>query len=76
MHFKKCHMAHTHSSKLLKSVHVTIFHNKGHSFCKQCLQDIQFKKTRYSSLNLSKLARADISSGVSLRKQGTCADTV
>ena len=34
---------------------------KGHSFCKQCLHDLQFKKTRYSSPNLSKLARADIS---------------
>ena len=32
-----------------------------HSFCKQCLHNRQFKKTRYSSPNLSKLARADIS---------------
>ena len=31
---------------------------KGHLFCKQCLHDLQFKKT---STNLSKLARADIS---------------
>ena len=30
-------------------------------FCQQCLHDLQFKKTRYSSPNLSKLARADIS---------------
>ena len=34
---------------------------KGHSFCKKCPHDLQFKKTRYSSPNLSKLARADIS---------------
>ena len=34
---------------------------KGHSFCKQCLHDLQFKKMRYSSRNLSKLASADIS---------------
>ena len=34
---------------------------KGHLFCKQCLQHLQFKKTRYSSPNLSMLARADIS---------------
>ena len=33
---------------------------KCHSFCKKCLHDLQFKKTRYSSPNLSKLARADI----------------
>ena len=35
--------------------------DKDHSFCKQCLHDLQFKKTRYSSSNFSKLARADIS---------------
>ena len=35
--------------------------SKGHSFCKQCLHNLQFKKTRYSSPNLSKLARVDIS---------------
>ena len=35
--------------------------SKGHSFCKQCLHNLLFKKTRYSSPNLSKLARADIS---------------
>ena len=34
---------------------------KGHSFCKQCLHDLQFMKTRYSSPNLSKVARVDIS---------------
>merc|ERR1719319_359368 len=34
---------------------------KGHSFCKQCLHDLQFMKTMSSSPNLSKLARADIS---------------
>ena len=34
---------------------------KGHLFCKQCLHDLQFLKTRSSSPNLSKLARADIS---------------
>ena len=34
---------------------------KGHSFFKQCLHDLQFMKTRSSSPNLSKLARADIS---------------
>ena len=34
---------------------------KGPSFCKQCLLDLQFMKTRSSSPNLSKLARADIS---------------
>ena len=36
---------------------------KGHSFCKQCLHDLQFRqfmKTGYSLPNLSKLARADI----------------
>ena len=30
-------------------------------FCKQCLHDLQFMKKRYSSPNLSKLTRADIS---------------
>ena len=35
--------------------------SKGHLFCKPCLHDIQFIKTRYFSRNLSKLARADIS---------------
>ena len=40
---------------------------KGHSFCKQCLHDLQFMKTRSSSPNFSKLARADIS-----RKSGKC----
>ena len=35
--------------------------SKGHSFCEQCLHDLQFMKTRSSSQNLSKLARADIS---------------
>ena len=35
--------------------------SKGHSFCKQCLHNLQFMKTRSSSPNLSKLARADIS---------------
>ena len=34
---------------------------KDHSFCRQCLHDLQFMKTRSSSPNLSKLARADIS---------------
>ena len=34
---------------------------KGHLFCKQCLHDLQFMKTRSSSPNLSKLARVDIS---------------
>ena len=34
---------------------------KDHLFCKQCLNDLQFKKTRYFSTNLSKLARAGIS---------------
>ena len=34
---------------------------KGHSFCKQCLHDLQFKKTRYSSPDLSELARDGIS---------------
>ena len=34
---------------------------KGHSFCKQCLHNFQFMKTRFSWPNLSKLARADIS---------------
>ena len=34
---------------------------KGLSFCKQCMQDLQFMKTRSSSPNHSKLARADIS---------------
>ena len=34
---------------------------KGHSFCKQCLHDLQFMKTRSFSPDLSKLARADIS---------------
>ena len=34
---------------------------KGHSFCKQSLHNLQFMKTSYSSPNLSKLARADIS---------------
>ena len=34
---------------------------KGHSFCKQCLHDLQVMKKRSSSPNLSKLARADIS---------------
>ena len=34
---------------------------KGHSFCKKCLHDLQFMKTRSSSPNLSKLARADMS---------------
>ena len=34
---------------------------KGHLSCKQCLHDLQFIKTRSSSPNLSKLARADIS---------------
>ena len=33
----------------------------GHSFCKQCLHDLQFMKKGSSSPNLSKLARADIS---------------
>ena len=36
-------------------------YTKGHSFCKLCLQNFQFKKTRYSSPNHSKLVRADIS---------------
>ena len=35
--------------------------DKGHSFCKQCLHNLQFKKPRYSSPKTSKLARADIS---------------
>ena len=35
--------------------------SKGHSFCKQCLHNLQFIKTRYISWNLSNLARADIS---------------
>ena len=34
---------------------------KGHSFCKQCLHDLQFMKTGSSLPNLSKLARSDIS---------------
>ena len=34
---------------------------KDHSFGKQAMQDLQFMKTRSSSPNLSKLARADIS---------------
>ena len=40
---------------------LTIRFTKGHSFCKQCLHNLQFKKKRYSSPNLSKLARTDIS---------------
>jgi hypothetical protein len=35
--------------------------SKGHSFCKQCLHDLQFMKKRSSSPKLSKLTRADIS---------------
>ena len=34
---------------------------KGHLFCKQCLHELQFMKTRSSSPNLFKLARAYIS---------------
>ena len=34
---------------------------KGHSFCKQCLHDLQFMKKESSSPNLSKLVRADAS---------------
>ena len=34
---------------------------RSHSFCKQCLHALPFRKTRYSSPNLSKLARVDIS---------------
>ena len=34
--------------------------HKGHLICKQCLHDLQLKKTRYFSPKLSKLARADI----------------
>ena len=37
------------------------YRTKGHSFRKQCLHILQFKKPMYSSPNLSKLARADIS---------------
>ena len=36
-------------------------YSKGHSFYKQCLHDLQFMKTRSSTPNLSKPARADIS---------------
>ena len=43
--------------------------NKGHSFCKQCLHDLQFMKTRSSSPNLSKLTSA-----ISLWKQDPCAE--
>ena len=32
-----------------------------HSLCKQCVHDLQFMKKGFSSPNLSKLARADIS---------------
>ena len=42
---------------LLFWTHIT----KGHSLCKQCLHDLQFMKKGYSSSNLSKLARTDIS---------------
>ena len=50
-----------HPCTTLHSLYVSIFLPKGHSFCKQCLHDLQFIKTRSSSPNLSKLARADIS---------------
>ena len=36
-------------------------HPKDHLFCKWCLHDLQFMKTRSFSPNLSKLARAAIS---------------
>ena len=52
------------------NVFVMLSIGKGHLFCKYCLHNLQIKKTRYSSPNLSKLARADISC------QGTCAATV
>ena len=35
--------------------------SKDHSFCNECLHNLLFIKTRSSSPNLSKLARADIS---------------
>ena len=47
-----------HPCTTLHSLYVSIFLPKGHSFCKQCLHDLQFTKTRSSSPNLSKLTRA------------------
>ena len=38
----------------LDSVHIGE-RTKGHSFCKQCLQDLPFMKTRSSSTNLSRV---------------------
>jgi hypothetical protein len=46
--------------------------HKGHSLCKQCLHDLQFMKKGSSSLNLSKLARADIS--CQFMKKNPCAE--
>ena len=44
---------------------------KDHSFSKQCLHDLQFMKTRSSSPNIYKLARADISSQF-MKKRSFC----
>ena len=52
-----------HCQKVQKSSHnAKKYQTKGHSFFKQRLHNFQLRKTRYSSPNLSKLARTDISS--------------
>ena len=53
--------------------------SKGHLFCRQCLHDLQFKKTRYFSVRSSHQtlpSQPELTSAVSLRKQGTCADII
>ena len=35
---------------------------KGHSFCKQCLHDLQFKKTRYSSPKVTFSSQSELTS--------------
>ena len=56
---------HGRKSLIFEKKHLSVrtdkLHAKGHLFCKPCLHDLQFMKTRFSSPNLSKLARADIS---------------